>query len=411
MSRLFDDAASDRLTNANAVIVGYPFTLACWFNSDNIGISQVLMSVGDTGTADNYHYLRAAGSVASDPVQAGSAAGGTARNAATTTGYSTNTWHHACGVFTAAADRAAFIDGGSKGTNTQSTSPAGVDATAIGRLETSTPANHMSGMIAEAAIWDVALTDAEVALLAASYSPLLVRPQNLVAYWPLIGRTSPEIDTIGRFEMTVTGAVVAAHPRIRYPVGLYAGIAIAGGTTYNQSVSGALSFSGSLTKQTGKVLTGSISPTGTLLKQIGKLLSGALSISGDLVKQTGKLLSGALSPEGGLLKQVNKVLSGDVSFSGTLNGIRIILVSLTGSLSFSGSLTKQTNKVLGGSLSFSGGLTKLISKALAGTLSFVGSLSSAIIGQVTAAVLTLRTRTNQITLRLRTNILHTKKRK
>lgn len=238
MSRLFDDLVSDRLTNANAVITGYPFTLACWFNSDNIGISQVLMSVGDTATADNYHYLRAAGSVAGDPIQAGSAASGTARNAATGTGYSASTWHHACGVFAAAADRAAFIDGGSKGTNTQSTSPAGLDATAIGRLETSTPANHMSGMIAEAAIWDVALTDAEVALLAAGYSPLFVRPQNLVAYWPLIGRTSPEIDPIGKFEMTVTGAVVAAHPRIRYPVGLYAFSVAAGGgftVTVNQA--------------------------------------------------------------------------------------------------------------------------------------------------------------------------------
>lgn len=226
MSRLFDDILSDRLVNANAVITGYPFTLACWFNSDNVSISQVLISVGDTATADNYHYLRAAGSVASDPVQAGSAASGTARNATSSTGYSLNTWHHAAGVFTAAADRAAFIDGGSKGTNTQSTTPAGLDATAIGRLETSTPANHMSGMIAEAAVWDVALTDAEVAILAAGYSPLFVRPENRIAYWPLLGRTSPEIDIIGRFEMTVTGAVVAAHPRVRYPFGSQAGMAI-----------------------------------------------------------------------------------------------------------------------------------------------------------------------------------------
>lgn len=36
------------------------------------------------------------------------------------------------------------------------------------------------------AIWDVALSDAEVALLSRGASPMLVRPEALVEYWPMI---------------------------------------------------------------------------------------------------------------------------------------------------------------------------------------------------------------------------------
>ncbi len=45
---------------------------------------------------------------------------------------------------------------------------------------------EFDGRIAEVAIWDVILTADEAAILSKGYSPLFVRPQNLVAYWPLI---------------------------------------------------------------------------------------------------------------------------------------------------------------------------------------------------------------------------------
>jgi hypothetical protein len=49
----------------------------------------------------------------------------------------------------------------------------------------STACNWLSGKVAEAAVWNVALTITDVAVLNAGYSPLFVKPQNLVAYWPL----------------------------------------------------------------------------------------------------------------------------------------------------------------------------------------------------------------------------------
>jgi hypothetical protein len=87
-----------------------------------------------------------------------------------------------------------------------------MDRTAIGTTNDGT--DFMSGDIAEAAMWDVALGDDEVLMLGVGFSPLCIRPQSLVAYWPLVGRHSPEIDMIGKFDMTVTGAAAANHPRI-----------------------------------------------------------------------------------------------------------------------------------------------------------------------------------------------------
>jgi hypothetical protein len=63
----------------------------------------------------------------------------------------------------------------------------------------------------------VALTDDEAVILSLGYSPVFVRPANLVAYWPLVGRSSPEPDIVGGYDMTLVGSpTVADHPRIIY---------------------------------------------------------------------------------------------------------------------------------------------------------------------------------------------------
>jgi hypothetical protein len=80
------------------------------------------------------------------------------------------------------------------------------------------PGLHLNGRLAECAIWNVALTAAEIASLVKAFSPLLIRPASLVAYWPLIGRHDPEICPKGGFDMTLTNTpTTAAHPRIIMP--------------------------------------------------------------------------------------------------------------------------------------------------------------------------------------------------
>lgn len=217
MARLFDDASSQRLEINLAVIAAVPLTLACWFRSNDLTVTQDLIAIADKDVDTHYFRLIADGAAVGDPVSAVARGGGTSAIAVTSAGYTANTWQHACAVFTSATSRAAFLDGANKGTEATNATPAGMDRTSIGRLGRLTATAYMSGEIAEAAVYSVALADAEVLMLSLGVSPLMVRPDALVAYWPLLGRYSPETDPVGAFDLTVTGATYADHPRIIYP--------------------------------------------------------------------------------------------------------------------------------------------------------------------------------------------------
>lgn len=196
MSRFFVSAASEYLEGATP-ITAYPFTMACWFNSNDIDTTQSLMCVADGGTPDDYHRLAVRGSAGGDPVQVLSY-DGVQQDANTTTGYSANAWHHACGIFAANNDRRVYIDGGSKATNAGATTVAGLNNFRISSTADSTPAYWLDGAVAEAAIWKAALTDNDVRRLALGTPPWRIQRAHLVGFWlPFADRTDRDFSGHG----------------------------------------------------------------------------------------------------------------------------------------------------------------------------------------------------------------------
>jgi hypothetical protein len=194
--------------------------MAAWVYTTDAANNQTPIGIFDKSKVASGWFLSLEGSVGGDPVRA-IAATPTYQygQADTSSGFSTSTWHHVAGVFTSSTSRAAYLDGGNKGTNSTSIVPTGpFDETCFsGYWEGGVQYNSIDGYIAECAIWNAALTDAEVAALAAGYSPLLIRPANLVFYVPLI-RDADE-DIVGGLSLTANGTpTVEAHPRIYYPV-------------------------------------------------------------------------------------------------------------------------------------------------------------------------------------------------
>lgn len=190
--------------------------MACWFNSDSSTAAQDLFSlVPDTGTNDGFR-LRAGGDLGGDPVQMKSREGGAEDSCSTSSGYTTGTWTHALGIVAGIADRRVYINGGSKGTDTTSrdVTLASTSKVSVGAYRTDNTFNETDGRVAECAIWNVALTDADALVLAAGYSPLFVRPDALVFYAPLVRHLN---DVKRGVALTATGAVVADHPRIIMP--------------------------------------------------------------------------------------------------------------------------------------------------------------------------------------------------
>ena len=219
MARDFVAASSQYLANANAPVAAAPLTMACWFNPDALGSGHAVVDIADTGAGNHNFslYLDGSGVWSANTVAALTRGGGSFSAASATTPYSAGSWQHAAAVFASSTDRSAYYNGGNKGTNATSVTPSGLNSVAVGRLNDSSPAGYMDGLLAEIAIWNVGLTDAEIAGLATGLSPIFIRPANLVFYPPIMGRASPEIDRIGGFDLTVNGAAQFAHPRIYYP--------------------------------------------------------------------------------------------------------------------------------------------------------------------------------------------------
>jgi hypothetical protein len=206
------NGTNQRLSIASSPVTATPLTLACWFNSDTVAANQRLIHLfGSTG--NDYYDLAIRGADAGDPVSAivNSNNAGQIEIVSTSTGYSANTWHHACGVFTNSASRTAYIDAGSAVTGTVTSVPLiAPNALQIGSF--STNIQYMNGRIAEVGIWNAALTAAEIASLAKGMTCDKVRPQSLVFYAPLVRDLNDQ-----KGGLTITnnnGATVANHTRV-----------------------------------------------------------------------------------------------------------------------------------------------------------------------------------------------------
>lgn len=184
-SLLFDDASTEYAHITTAVVANVPCTLDCWFYTDQATLGQLMMTIGDEAAGNH-----SARFFISTTVNAQSRSTSTA-TATTSTNVSANTWHHAAAVFAGVADRRAFLDGGGKGTNSTSITINNANAAHIGIRDDHT--FPFSGKLARCTWRDVALTDDEIAALAAGVNPLHIRPASIKAYIPL-GLASPEPD-------------------------------------------------------------------------------------------------------------------------------------------------------------------------------------------------------------------------
>jgi len=212
VSLFFDPAATDYVFTPSAPVSAAPLTLACWIYVTDLTTSQVPVSLND---ADGTHAFYLFVTATSGYIRAYTIAGFPPTGVAiTSSGAGAGAWHHACGVFAAANDRAVFLDGGSKGTNAVNKTPSGIDQTVIGAHAGASPSGYMHGHVAEVGIWNAALADDEVAVLAQGFTPPLVRPQSLALYCPAV-RYVPEYvirDLAGGLTLLPTGSVAFGDP-------------------------------------------------------------------------------------------------------------------------------------------------------------------------------------------------------
>jgi hypothetical protein len=222
------------MSRASAPATAVPLSFGGWVRSTTTAGTQGVASLANSASSvDSFRCI-----LTGSKFRCAIGGGGGFSFVDASANYTVNTWQHMLCVWSSATDRYVWMDGGSKGDGTGGTSrtPAGINSMSLGRLGGSSPGSYLDGQLAEWGLWDVALTDADALMLAAGFSPLCVRPGNLIGYWPIIGRYSPEIDVVGGNGLTVTGATVADHPRIIYDLassGVY--VPTSAGTAYDET--------------------------------------------------------------------------------------------------------------------------------------------------------------------------------
>lgn len=394
MSRFFTASSSEYLEIDVAPATAVPLSIGCFFNTSDAGNDQCLVSLADKDAANHYFSLQLRGNLAGDPIAASRNAGAPETRALTTTGFSIDTIHHALGVFASANDVRVYIDGGSKGTDTTSETPSGIDRLSVARRGDSSPDRYYDGYIWELAIWTAALTDEDALALAAGESPIKIKRGSLVGYWKLRGGASPEPDFIGGNNLVLSGTPPQAeHALVAWPGSRAWSVVAQGSLTEFLNAAGAVAPAGAGVWSVATAYSGVIAPTGepiagvqttlagvvagaaNLIRQPQKLLSGAQAAAGDITKDVATAYSGVTTPTGEPIAGVQTTLAGSVTPSGTLDVLKIVLLSIAGAVTASSNLIRDVATAYSGVTTPSGEPVAGVQTALAGSVTSSGVLA------------------------------------
>lgn len=220
MARTFVTASTQYFEISSCLVsVNGAYSMACWFNRAATS-NNAMISFGDSTGGVNDRITLFCGAPAAYNLVFQVFSSGASDNATTSTGHTEGAWYHAAAVQTSSSSRAVFLNGGGKGTSSTSKTVGTLNRTNLGiRWSGGTRGSAYGGQLAEVGIWNTNLTDSEVAVLAAGYCPLFVRPSNLLGYWPLFARATNEEQWVGADAFVPGNSPTASnHPsRIIYP--------------------------------------------------------------------------------------------------------------------------------------------------------------------------------------------------
>lgn len=217
MSRNFEYSSAQYLNSTNYPVYQFPLSISAWFKAEAPGLWTNLHITGMRNVTNEWVALFVREETSNRYAAFSWNVSGGSGSCQTSEFWTPGQWHHLCGVCRASADRSVWLDFQTEATNT----------TAVGDM-TSPPTNHsigsqspgssekFDGSIAELAFWDTDLSDEEVEALSKGFSPLLVRPQNLDFYMPLVRDNDQDIIR-GVSYTPVSSPTIDDHPRIIYP--------------------------------------------------------------------------------------------------------------------------------------------------------------------------------------------------
>jgi hypothetical protein len=202
------NGTSSYIETTSTPVTGTPFTMACWFQCNTTNLTKTIMYMGNSNSShkfelgiDNNLLRLAVRSV-----------GGGSVFAYHNTAVSTSAWMHATAVCVSPSSRFVILNGTNKIENTAIRTPIGLNSINLGAENPlNTRGGFLNGYIAEAGIWNAALTDDEVLSLSKGFAPSLIRPSNLKFYNRCIQKSQDLYEGRALTEVNITKT---HHPRI-----------------------------------------------------------------------------------------------------------------------------------------------------------------------------------------------------
>ena len=214
MAYLFN-GATHIINRADAVLQTWPITLhgRVRLSNSGDGLTHNILYLSEAASHNGFRILVEL-NTGTMKARCGTRAGGVAANGTTTTSISDSNWHSVIGEITSATARQVWLDNAGNGSNATSLTPGTLTKTVIGAQDSGgSLSGNVGHDLADLAVWSGTLTADERASLAAGVSPLLIRPDILEIYLPLMRGAT---DYMGS-AFTVTNATVSDHPRVYMP--------------------------------------------------------------------------------------------------------------------------------------------------------------------------------------------------
>lgn len=216
------DGSSQYLSGASTLLTNEPIDMVIYGYCGSSTAYQVALNLGNGGGASGNYDVVWAGSAGGDPISCLKQTDGAVNGQAdTSSGYSTNTWFLGASTFISNTSRAAFINGGSKGTNTTSITDPTPDNIAIGASLNSSASVYFNGRLAEAYVISANMTDGQHGTAGKGVSPFWLVPASKIRGWyHCFNNPNNSVTTTGNYpHLTATGSpTYTSHPaNVMYP--------------------------------------------------------------------------------------------------------------------------------------------------------------------------------------------------
>jgi len=154
----FEAGSSQYGTVDSAAFTSYPASMTAWVQLESTHIGAIVL-VLDKDVTNAWTEL-----IVNGTFEARSRSNAEGIDSATgTTTPELGRWYHVAAVYASTTSRKIYVNGILEATNTATNTPTGYDRTSIGMTRDSTPSTPFDGLIDDVRIFNVALTDTEVA--------------------------------------------------------------------------------------------------------------------------------------------------------------------------------------------------------------------------------------------------------